>query len=77
VMPQAMTVPVSLLERAPDFLQTLPAIQDKYVEGLIRLPDSERVVILLDLLRLLRPEEILQLPLPENVSGPAGEEQGA
>lgn len=61
-MPMATTVPVALLERAPDFLQTLPAINDKYLEGLIRLPDSNRVIILLDLVRLLRPEEILQLP---------------
>lgn len=61
-MPLATIVPAALLERAPDFLQTLPAIHDKYVEGLIRPPGSNRVIILLDLLRLLQPEEILQLP---------------
>ncbi len=61
VMPLATTVPVALLERAPEFLQSLPAINDKYIEGLVRLPDSDRVIILLDLLRLLQPEEILQL----------------
>ncbi|MBC7448617.1 MAG: purine-binding chemotaxis protein CheW [Hymenobacteraceae bacterium] len=71
-MPLATTVPVALLERAPDFLQTLPSIHDKYVEGFIRLPDSDRVIILLDLLRLLRPEEILQLPDPAAVSKPIG-----
>ena len=68
VMPTAINVPVSLLERAPDFLQSLPAINDKYIEGFIRLPDSDRVVILLDVLRLLKPEEILQLPTTSAVS---------
>ena len=75
-MPLATIVPVALLERAPEFLQTLPAINDKYVEGLIRLPNSERVIILLDLLRLLRPEEILQLPTPDAVPLSGGAERG-
>lgn len=67
-MPQATNVPLALLERAPDFLQTLPSISDKYIEGLLRLPDVGRVIILLDLLRLLKPEEILQLTPSDPVS---------
>lgn len=75
-MPLATTVPTALLERAPDFLQTLPAINDKYVEGLIRLPDSDRVIILLDLFRLLQPAEILQLPAAGAVPESGGAERG-
>ncbi len=76
-MPLATTVPVALLERAPDFLQTLPAINDKYIEGLIRIPDgSGRIIILLDLYRLLQPEEILQLPALESVPAAGGGERG-
>lgn len=65
-MPQATTVPLALLERAPEFFQTL-SVNDKYIEGLLRLAESSRVIILLDLLRLLRPEEILQLTPPNAV----------
>ncbi len=70
-MPQATTVPAALLEQAPDFFRTL-SINDKYIEGLVRLSDQDRVIILLDLLRLLQPAEILQLSPPNAVIAPEG-----
>lgn len=76
-MPLATIVPVAQLERAPDFLTTLPAIADKYIEGFLRIPDSNRVIILLDLLRLLQPEEILQLPAVAAVPSGAEAARGA
>ena len=58
-VPQASVVPLSKLEKTPDFFQNIN-INDKYIEGILRYDDG-RIVILLDILKLLRPEEILQL----------------
>ncbi len=60
-VPRPLTLPLSLLEPAPEFLQD-GGQRDKYLEGIAKLPDGGGVVIVLDLLKLLTPTEILRLP---------------
>jgi purine-binding chemotaxis protein CheW len=60
-VPRPLTIPVSLIEPAPEFVQD-SGQRDKYLEGIAKLPDSEGVVIVLDMAKLLTPSEIMRLP---------------
>jgi len=60
-VPRPLTIPVSLIEPAPEFVQD-SGQRDKYLEGIAKLPDSEGVIIVLDMAKLLTPSEIMRLP---------------
>jgi purine-binding chemotaxis protein CheW len=60
-VPRPVTIPVSLIEAAPEFVQDTGQ-RDKYLEGIAKLPDSEGVIIVLDMAKLLTPSEIMRLP---------------
>ncbi|TGD80705.1 chemotaxis protein CheW [Hymenobacter wooponensis] len=57
-VPQPLSIPVSIIEKAPEFIQDIN-IQDKYIEGIAKI--NGRIVIVLDMLKLLTPAEIMQL----------------
>jgi purine-binding chemotaxis protein CheW len=57
-VPQPLSIPASLIEKAPEFIQDLN-INDKYIEGIVKV--DGRVIIVLDMLKLLTPAEIMQL----------------
>ena len=59
-VPRPLTVPVSLIEPAPEFVQD-SGQREKYLEGIAKLPDGG-VIIVLDMLKLLTPAEIMRLP---------------
>lgn len=59
-VPRPLTLPVSLIEPAPEFLQD-SGQRDKYLEGIAKLPGGA-VVIVLDMHKLLTPTEVLRLP---------------
>ena len=67
-VPRPLTLPLSLIEPAPEFLQD-SGQRDKYLEGIAKLPDGAGVIIVLDMLKLLTPTEILRLPAPK--AGPS------
>lgn len=58
-VPQPLSVPASIIEKAPEFIQDLN-INDKYIEGIAKI--DGRIIIVLDMLKLLTPAEIMQLP---------------
>lgn len=60
-VPRPLTLPLSLIEPVPEFLQD-SGQRDKYLEGIAKLPDSAGVIIVLDMHKLLTPTEILRLP---------------
>jgi purine-binding chemotaxis protein CheW len=60
-VPRPLTIPVSLIEAAPEFVQD-SGQRDKYLEGIAKLPNSEGVIIVLDMAKLLTPSEIMRLP---------------
>ncbi|MFD1875413.1 chemotaxis protein CheW [Hymenobacter bucti] len=60
-VPRPLTIPVSLIEPAPEFVQD-SGQRDKYLEGIAKLPDDEGVIIVLDMAKLLTPSEIMRLP---------------
>lgn len=60
-VPQPLSVPQSAIEQTPDFIQEAN-IHDKYIEGIARIGD--RIIVVLDMLKLLTPAEIMQLPAP-------------
>jgi purine-binding chemotaxis protein CheW len=60
-VPRPLTIPVSLIEPAPEFVQD-SGQRDKYLEGIAKLPNSEGVIIVLDMAKLLTPSEIMRLP---------------
>jgi len=66
-VPQPLSIPVSIIEKAPEFIQDIN-IHDKYIEGIAKV--DERIIIVLDMLKLLTPEEIMQLQ-PKSESSPA------
>ncbi|GAA3997248.1 chemotaxis protein CheW [Hymenobacter fastidiosus] len=66
-VPQPLSIPVSIIEKAPEFIQDIN-IHDKYIEGIAKV--DERIIIVLDMLKLLSPEEIMQLQ-PKTESSPA------
>ncbi|QNH60695.1 chemotaxis protein CheW [Hymenobacter sediminicola] len=57
-VPQPLSVPVSSIEKAPEFIQDIN-INDKYIEGIVKI--DGRIIIVLDMLKLLTPNEIMQL----------------
>ena len=59
-VPRPVTIPVSLIEPAPEFVQD-SGQRDKYLEGIAKLPDGG-VIIVLDMPKLLTPAEIMRLP---------------
>ena len=60
-VPRPVTLPVSLIEPAPEFVQD-SGQREKYLEGIAKLPNSEGVIIVLDMAKLLTPSEIMRLP---------------
>lgn len=67
-VPQPLSIPVSTIEKAPEFIQDIN-IHDKYIEGIAKIGD--RIIVVLDMLKLLTPAEIMQLQ-PKAESSPAG-----
>lgn len=57
-VPQPLSIPVSTIEKAPELIQDVN-IQDKYIEGIAKI--DGRIIIVLDMLKLLTPAEIMQL----------------
>jgi purine-binding chemotaxis protein CheW len=57
-VPQPLSIPVSIIEKAPEFIQDIN-IHDKYIEGIAKI--NGRIVVVLDMLKLLTPAEIMQL----------------
>ncbi|GAB3634452.1 chemotaxis protein CheW [Hymenobacter arcticus] len=60
-VPRPVTIPVSAIEPAPEFVQD-SGQREKYLEGIARLPGDQSVIIVLDMLKLLSPSEIMRLP---------------
>ena len=60
-VPRPVTIPVSLIEPAPEFVQD-SGQREKYLEGIAKLPGSQNVIIVLDIPKLLTPSEIMRLP---------------
>ncbi|MCB2410338.1 chemotaxis protein CheW [Hymenobacter lucidus] len=57
-VPQPLSIPLSIIEKAPEFIQDIN-IQDKYIEGIAKV--DGRIIIVLDMPKLLSPTEIMQL----------------
>jgi purine-binding chemotaxis protein CheW len=66
-VPQPLSIPISIIEKAPEFIQDIN-IHDKYIEGIAKV--SGRIIVVLDMLKLLTPAEIMQLQ-PKGESSPA------
>ncbi len=60
-VPRPVTIPVSLIEPAPEFVQD-SGQREKYLEGIAKLPGDQGVIIVLDMPKLLTPSEIMRLP---------------
>ena len=60
-VPRPVTIPVSLIEPAPEFVQD-SGQREKYLEGIAKLPNGEGIIIVLDMPKLLTPSEIMRLP---------------
>jgi purine-binding chemotaxis protein CheW len=60
-VPRPLTLPVSLIEPAPEFVQD-SGQKEKYLEGIAKLPNGGGVIIVLDMPKLLTPAEIMRLP---------------
>ena len=58
-VPQPLSIAQSVIEKAPEFIQEAN-IHDKYIEGIAKL--GSRIIVVLDMLKLLTPSEIMQLP---------------
>ena len=58
-VPQPLSLAASVIESAPEFIQDLN-IHDKYIEGIAKV--NGRIIVVLDMLKLLTPAEIMQLP---------------
>lgn len=67
-VPRPLTLPLSVIEPAPEFLQD-SGQRDKYLEGIAKLQDGSSVIIVLDMHKLLTPTEILRLPGKSSPSG--------
>jgi len=68
-VPRPITIPVSLIEPAPEFVQDIGQ-REKYLEGIAKLPDGQGVIIVLDMPKLLNPSEIMRLPGRPNEPAP-------
>jgi len=58
-VPQPLSIPASIIEKAPEFIQDIN-IHDKYIEGIAKV--NGRIIVVLDMMKLLTPAEIMQLP---------------
>ena len=58
-VPQSLTLPVSRIDRSPSFLQDLN-VHQHYIEGIGKL--DNRIIIMLDMNRILNQQEIEVLP---------------
>jgi len=58
-VPQPLSIAASIIESAPEFIQDVN-INDKYIEGIAKV--NGRIIVVLDMLKLLTPSEIMQLP---------------
>lgn len=63
-VPQSLNLPTSKIDRAPSFLQDTN-ISESYIEGLARIND--RLIIVLDMNKILTQEEIKEISLPNGV----------
>ncbi len=59
-VPRPFTLPLSQIEPAPEFVQD-SGTRDKYLEGIAKLPEGG-IIIVLDMRKLLTPNEIMKLP---------------
>ncbi|GAB3225039.1 chemotaxis protein CheW [Hymenobacter seoulensis] len=57
-VPQPLSIPMSIIEKAPEFIQDMN-IHDKYIEGIAKV--ESRIIVVLDMLKLLSPSEIMLL----------------
>jgi purine-binding chemotaxis protein CheW len=57
-MPQSLTVPVSRIDKTPAFIQDI-SINENFIEGIGKI--DGRLIIVLDILRILTNEEVQQL----------------
>lgn len=58
-VPQSLNLSVSKLDKAPSFLQEI-AVQENYIEGIAKV--DNRLIIVLDMFKILSNDEINQLP---------------
>lgn len=58
-MPQSLKLGMSKLDKAPSFLQD-SKVQENYIEGIAKI--DNKLIIVLDMLRILTGDEIMQLP---------------
>ncbi|WP_354579004.1 chemotaxis protein CheW [Hymenobacter sp. UYP22] len=65
-VPQPLSIQQSVIEKAPEFIQDIN-IHDKYIEGIAKIED--RIIVVLDMLKLLTPSEIMQLQPKAESSG--------
>lgn len=65
-VPQPLSVAQSVIEQTPEFIQDAN-IHDKYIEGIAKI--GPRIIVVLDMLKLLTPSEIMQLQ-PAEASSP-------
>lgn len=68
-VPQPLSIPLSIIEHAPEFIQDIN-IHDKYIEGIAKV--EGRIIVVLDMLKLLTPSEIMQLQPKAESSAAAG-----
>lgn len=59
-VPRPLTLPLGQIEPAPEFVQDA-GTRDKYLEGIAKLPDGN-IIIVLDMRKLLTPNEVMRLP---------------
>ena len=59
-MPQSLTIPVSQIDKTPAFIQDLN-INENFIEGIGKI--NGRLIIVLDILRILTSNEVQQLKL--------------
>ncbi|RNI25015.1 chemotaxis protein CheW [Rufibacter latericius] len=57
-VPQSLTLPVSSIDKAPSFIQDIN-INENFIEGIGKYED--RLIIVLDIFKILTSEEVLQL----------------
>lgn len=58
-MPQSLKLGMSKLDKAPSFLQD-SKVKENYIEGIAKI--DNKLIIVLDMLRILTGDEIMQLP---------------
>ncbi|UYZ64443.1 chemotaxis protein CheW [Hymenobacter weizhouensis] len=68
-VPQPLSIPLSVIENAPEFIQDIN-IHDKYIEGIAKV--DGRIIVVLDMLKLLTPSEIMQLQSKSESSAAPG-----